>query len=323
MLESGIPVLNSFEILSTYIKDNNLCRIIRKIKINLEKGNSIAESFEETRVFSKFIIIMLKIGEESGNLDNVTKILHVHFEEKSKLNRKIFNSLIYPVFVLVTTFIASLILMFNIVPLFEEVFSSINNSMPSETMFILELSHILRENYLLIPIICFIFITLTMLILKNSKGFQIVKYIPIASKINHDFNCYIFTRSLYLLSSSGISLNSSINILQDIISEKSFKEKLKRIGNKVNQGYEFNVAMKEEKLFDNYSLSLIAVGEESGTFDKVLLHISEKLLEKVKNKLKVITYMISPISLIFVGVVTFVILSSLIVPLYENMNLIG
>lgn len=323
LLESGISVLNTFDILSSYSKDNKLKRLIKDIRESLEEGNSISESFKKTNSFSKFIIIMLQVGEESGNLDSVTKTLYLHFEEKGNINKKIINSLIYPFFVLITTFIAALILMFNIVPLFEEVFSSISSDIPEKTKVILKISHFLREDYLVVLLVFSTIVFVIIFSLKNNRYIKIVSYLPIISKINFEFNCYIFIKSLYLLNSSGISLNSSLNILQDLINEKGFNKKLKTVVKKINMGYEFNTAIKDEKLIDIYYLSLIAIGEQSGSFDKVLLHISENLLDKIKNKLKVITYMISPLSLIFVGIITFFILSSLIVPLYENMNLIG
>lgn len=322
MLESGISVLNAFNLLTSYTKDPNLVKIIKNIKENLEKGNTISDSFKKTNSFSKFIIIMLKVGEESGNLDSVTKTLYLHFEEKAKLNRKIVNSLIYPGFILLTTFAAALILMFNIVPLFEEVFLSISNDIPVKTKIILEFSRLLRENFFAV---CFLIMAVVLLIIYSFKRNMykiIIRNIPVISHINYQFNCYVFIKSLYLLNSSGISLNASLNMLQDIINEKSFRNKLKSVIKKINIGLEFNTAMKEEKMIDMYYLSLIAIGEQSGSIDKVLLHISESLLEKIKNKLKVITYMISPISLIFVGLITFFILSSLIVPLYENINMI-
>lgn len=323
LLESGISVLSTFDILSSYSKDNKLKKLIKSIKESLEEGNSISESFKKTNSFSRFIIIMFQIGEESGNLDSVTKTLYLHFEEKGKINKNIINSLIYPIFVLITTFIAALILMFNIVPLFEEVFSSISNDIPEKTKVILKISHFLREDYVAVLLIFSAIALIIILFLKNNRYTKIIRYLPIISRINYEFNCYIFTRSLYLLNSSGISLNSSLNILQDLINEKDFNVKIKSVVKKINMGYEFNTAIKDEKLIDKYYLSLIAIGEQSGSFDKVLLHISENLLDKIKNKLKLITYMISPLSLIFVGIITFFILSSLIVPLYENMNLIG
>lgn len=323
LLESGISILNTLEILSLYLKDKNLKSVIKRIEVNLENGNSISESFNKTNLFPKFIIVMLKVGEESGHLDSVTKTIYLHFEEKAKLYRKILNSLIYPIFVLITTFIAALILMFKIVPLFEEVFVSISDNVPEKTRLIIEISHVLRGNYLVVIFILLIIILIVSFLYKNNGLRNIMNHLPIVAKINYEFNCYIFTKSLYLLHCSGVSLNTSLNMLQDIINDKKFNNKLNRVVEKINMGYEFNTSLQEEKIIDLYSLSLIAIGEQSGSLDKVLLHISEKSLIKIKNKLKFITYMISPISLIFVGTITFFILSSLIVPLYENINMIG
>lgn len=322
MINAGIPILDAIESLQEDTKGNRR-KILEQVQEDLMQGKHLSASFARfPKVFDKVTVNIVKGAEEAGTLDVILKDLREQIKKDMEFTDRIKGALAYPLLISVV-FVAVLLLMLTVViPKVAVVFSQLNVALPLPTRIFIFLSNSLLHYPL--PIIAgFLTIFLSLFFLYKKKKALVLRMVfglPVVSKLVRDIDLTRFSRSLYLLLTSGITITTALELTQDVVVRVDIQKAIMYAKENVFSGKQLSVSFKEKKTFPSIMIKIIEAGEKTGTLDKSMQDISETLDYEVSNSLKAVTTLIEPIMLVLIGVSIGGMMFSIMIPMY---NLIG
>ncbi|WP_455538079.1 type II secretion system F family protein [Terrisporobacter sp.] len=326
LLKSGCEISKILRILIEE-SDNKLKDIIREILRDIEKGNSMKDSFEKTHAFSKFYISMIGAGEMSGNLDEVMDKLSTYYDKENKLKKRIFSISIYPISLTIATIVCCAFILIFLIPNFEEIYADNNIETPTLTKILIFLSHLIRNDLLILIITGAIIIGGLIYLKRNSKKFNemINKSLFKLPRIKGYMELIItnkFVKSLSILISSGIQIVDSIDTSAKVISNDYIYEKLCRANELIKKGNGIGDSLKKVNELPSLLLSMIVIGEESGRLDTILSTVNEYYENELDSKLEIGTKYFENFITLFIGVMVGFVVISMMIPMFDAVSAI-
>lgn len=321
LMKSGCDIST---ILKTLIEQSNnkLRKVIKNLLNNIEKGNSITESFEKTKAFPQFYISMIRAGEISGNLDDVMDKLSSYYDKENKLKSKIISILIYPIILLITMLFSFLFILIFLIPNFESIYTDNNLQTPLITQILIIASYIARNHLLLIVLIILLAI-LSLIYLKdkskkvNDMIHKIILKIPFIKIYATLIMVNKFVQSLSILIWSGVQIVDSIEISSKVISNKYIYEKICNSNDLIKKGNKISYSLKIIDELPPLLISMISIGEESGKLDSILVTLSEYYENELDSKLELGTKYFETGVTLLIGVVVGVTVIAMMMPMFD------
>ena len=321
VLKCGISLAQGLKILYNEKLNITLRNSLYSISNDIESGRSISESFSKfPKVFPSLMIQLIHVGEQSGNLEQVFLELSEYYVKRHKVNKKIGSMLMYPAIVFITITIIVGFIITKLVPEFVEAFAGYGDSMPSSIgrlMFLSELFNTSQFRVLMIVIS----ISIYYLALKgyHKKLFYRFQYnLPIIKNIFLEINEIQFARNLKLLTNSGITIISSLEIIRDSLSNGYIKDKNIEIINSIRAGESLSTSLHNAKIFKSMFVHMIKVGEETGSLEEMLSSIADIYENNIDETISRITKLIEPAIIIVITAVILVLIFNLILPLLNT-----
>lgn len=326
MLSAGIPILEAVESLLEGSKGSqNL--ILETLKDDLAQGKRVYMTMEKfPRVFDKVTINIIKASEEAGTLDITLKDIIGILKKDIEFNDKIRSALIYPVFILLVFIGVLLMILTVVVPKIATVFQRMNADLPIPTQIMIFLSDMLL-NYTIqltlgILTLAFVFIFLY----KRNKRLilNIFFSMPYVSQLAREIDLTRFSRSMYLLLSAGIPITAALELSQEVVLKKEVNKAIVHAKDAVISGKKISEGFKDfKKIFPNVMIKIIEAGEKTGSLDKSMQESSDYLDYQVTNSVKLVTALIEPVMLVFVGVMVGGMMLAIIAPIYSLVGQVG
>lgn len=326
LLKSGCEISKILRILIE--ESNDKVRIVlKKILGDIERGNSIKESFENTKVFSSFYISMITAGEMSGNLDDVMDKLAIYYDKENKLRNKIISILIYPTILIITMIISFIFILLFLIPNFEDIYADNNMKTPGLTKILIFLSHLFRDDFLLIIIGNLVLIGGLIYLKKNNDKFneminKLIFKIPIIKTYMKLIISNKFIKALSILISSGVQIVDSIETSAKAMSNDYIYLKICKANEFIKKGNSIGDSLKTVEELPSLLLSMITIGEESGKLDTVLNTVTEYYENELDSKLEIGTKYFENFITLFIGVVVGIIVISMMVPMFDAVSAI-
>lgn len=326
LLRSGCEISKILRILIEE-SDKKVKVVLKEILRNIEKGNSIKDSFENTKAFSNFYISMIATGEMSGNLDDVMDKLSSYYDKEIKLKSKIVSILIYPAILMITMIICFVFILIFLVPNFEDVYADNNLKTPGLTKILIWLSHLLRDHFLLIMIGNLIIIGGLIYLKNNSQKFstsinKLAFKLPVIKTLIQLIVSNKFIKALSILVSSGVQIVYSIEISAKVMSNQYLYEKICKANEFIKKGNSIGDSLKSVEELPSLLLSMIAIGEESGRLDTVLDTVTDYYENELDSKLEIGTKYLENFITLFIGIAVGVIVISMMVPMFDAVSAI-
>lgn len=326
LLKSGCEISKILRILIDE-SDDKVRIVLRRILGDIERGNSIKESFENTKAFSNFYISMIAAGEISGNLDDVMDKLAIYYDKENKLRNKIISILIYPTILIITMIISFIFILLFLIPNFEDIYADNNMRTPRLTKILIFLSHLFRDDFLLIIIVNLILVGGLIYLKKNNDKFNemINKFIfkvPIVKtymKLNISNK---FIKALSILISSGVQIVDSIETSAKVMSNEYIYLKICKANELIRKGNSIGYSLKTVEELPSLLLSMITIGEESGKLDTVLNTVTEYYENELDSKLEIGTKYFENFITLVIGVAVGIIVISMMVPMFDAVSAI-
>ncbi len=277
-------------------------------------------------IFPKFMINMVRIGEESGNLENVFDRLSEYYSREEQLKNKIMKALAYPSLILIVSIIVMQFLFFYIIPIFVTTLQELGGNIPKITEIALVFSNFLRNNFTSIIIVSFLFI-ITANYFRKIEGTtsffqkQIMKN-TFTKKIVQKVIAVKFSTTLGILLNSGIPIIKALDITRSVLDNGFIKDELEKCINNIKKGSTLSKSLSELNIFPKMLCSMTRIGEESGTLNEMLIKASNILEEELYNTIEKITSLIEPILIIFLSIFVGAILITLVGPMFNIMDTI-
>ncbi len=326
MIEAGLSLSQSLEVLAEQSKSPKFKKIINQVKENIRQGESFANSLaKHPKVFNELYVNMVKVGEAGGNLNEVLKILSEQMRKDHELISRVRGAMMYPAVIVVAMFGIGILMMIMVVPKLTSIFSEINMDLPLSTQIIIGLSNFLKNNTILGIIIFVLFVFFARFILRVKKAKKALSktylILPIFGSLVRKINSARFARTLSSLIESGVGIVESLQIVSGILGNICFKEALIDSAQQVQKGRALSqILIKYKKLYPPMVIQMIAVGEETGNLAEILKNMADFYEEEIDNITKNLSSIIEPIIMIVIGAAVGFFAISMIQPMYSMME---
>lgn len=328
MLNAGINIIRSFEILAAQTEKQKFKNIILEIKKDISSGVPLATSLAKyPKYFDKLYVSMVKAGEASGKLDIILMRIASSLEKSEEIKGKVKGAMIYPMVVFLTALIVMFFMLAFIIPKFMLLFQGTGVEMPLLTRIVIKASEIISKYwYLFILIIGLAFIMIKKILLtqKGKRIFDsILLKIPIVGNFIRKTDMARFTRTLSTLLNSGVNILVAFDISGEIVGNTLIGEAILKAKKSIRDGASIHKPLEESGQFLPMVTDMIEVGEESGKLSEVLEKVADftemELEEAVRNLLSVF----EPLIILFVAIGVGILIISMFLPLFQMSDMIG
>jgi type IV pilus assembly protein PilC len=328
MVGAGVTLPKALEILTLQAKQKQLKIALEDIRQKVLQGHMLSQAMEtHPEVFSELFSNMVKVGEESGTLDNVLSQLALQMEKQYELKSKIQGALVYPAVILLAMIGIGVLMLVMVVPKLADTFEELKISLPVTTRFVIGLGKFLTERW---------YVAITLLagatlgswrFLKTSKGKALkdtlLSRFPVIAGIVLKTNAASTVRTLSSLIASGVPIVRSLEITSRVLGSLRFREALASCALQVIKGVKLSQALKAyTHLYPLLVVHMVEVGEETGKSAEVLSKLADFYEEEVGNATKSLASIIEPLLMLFIGGIVGFFAVSMIQPMYSILQTI-
>jgi type IV pilus assembly protein PilC len=327
MINAGMQVSEAFYLVSSVEKNGIFKKKLINVYNDIIKGKELYKSMELHRdMFPVFLIQMVRLGEQTGNLDIVLKNLYEYYERDSRIYSKLKNSMTYPIMVFITSSIVIMILLIKVVPQFTDTLITLGGELPVVTREMMLFCAFFKKYYAAIVIL---FITIFMLLkhlFKSRGGKEIIDSLkfrlPFIRSIYEKVVLSKFSRSMSTLLESGFNLISSFEICSGIIDNAVFKKKIETCLEEIKKGESLSFAFSNLGIKNPLFISLIRTGEETGELETVLKKAADFYEKDIEELLKRLITLIEPAMVIILALIIGAFVAAVMLPVLNIMDAI-
>ncbi len=328
MISSGLPLVQSLDILSSQIEDKNLRGIVGEIKEKIEGGSRFADSLKDyPQCFDALYVNLVVAGEEGGLLDTVLSRLSVYMEKSMKLKKKVKSAMIYPISIIVVAIAVVMVLLVFVIPVFETMFKDMGASLPTPTQIVVNLSRMVKSSihYMIGALVLFIFLFKKYYKTENGKRKidGLVLKLPIFGILTIKASVARVTRTLATLLSSGVAILEALTIVAKVAGNKVVEESLVVARARISEGRSMSEPLEESGVFPPMVVQMIQVGESTGALDSMLNKIADFYEEDVDNLVTNLTAMMEPMIMMFLGVILGGLVIAMYLPIFKLGETVG
>ena len=323
MLQSGVPMVQSFEILSNGQKNERMRTMLLDVRDSISGGSTLYESLGRHPLqFDDLYRNLVKAGESAGVLDTVLDTLATYKERIEALKGKIRKAMFYPAGIFAVAILVSAILLIFVIPQFEEVFSSFGAELPAFTMMYVHASRFMVSWWwlVLISFVGVVFAWLT--VLKRSAKMRelldrFMLKLPVIGQILHQSAISRFARTLALTFKAGVPLVEALDICAGATGSIVYNEAIKKIRDDVAVGYQLNMAMNQVGIFPHMVTQMTAIGEEAGALDTMLFKVAEFYEQEVSNAVDALASLLEPMIMVIIGIMVGGMVIAMYLPIFK------
>jgi type IV pilus assembly protein PilC len=328
MIDAGLPLVQSLEILSSQQEHKLFKNIIREIREDVEGGSTFAGALKKhPAAFDDLYTNLVVAGEEGGILDNILTRLANYIEKAEALKKKVKSALVYPSTIVGVAIIVVAILMIFVIPVFEQMFSSAGQTLPLPTLIVITISKIIKK-YVVIIVPVFIF--LGFLLKKyhqteNGKALvdRLLLKVPVFGPLFRKIAVARFSRTLGTLVSSGVPILDGLTIVSKTSGNKSIETAILNARASIREGETIAEPLGRSRMFPPMVIQMISVGESTGALDSMLSKIADFYEEEVDVAVTNLTSLLEPLLMVFLGVVIGGVVISMYLPIFQMANAVG
>ncbi len=322
--DAGLPILRSLRILQDQQKSGTFKRVIGYVGDDIEGGSTLSEAMGRfPRAFDRLFVNMVAAGETGGVLDLILARVADFMEKAQKLKGRVKSAMVYPLVVLTAAFTILLLLMWKVIPQFETVLTEMtdNAELPKITRGVLAVANWIGKQYgwaiLLAAPIAIIFL------LRLIKQFRLGRFVldtiklklPVVGQLSSKVAVTRWTRTLGTLISAGVPILDAINVTRETAGNEVFANMLGNVHNSIRQGDTFAGPLRQSKTVDLIVSNMVAVGEETGDLDKMLLKVADNYDEQVDVLVSSLMSLLEPVMIIVLGLIVMTIVLSIFLPM--------
>ncbi|MDH7598364.1 MAG: type II secretion system F family protein [Sedimentisphaerales bacterium] len=323
--DAGLPLLRSLRILEEQQRRGSFKRIIGYVADDIEGGSTLSEALAKyPRAFDRLMVSMVAAGEAGGVLDLILARI-ADFKEKSlKLKGRVKGALVYPVVVLTAAFLIVLGLMKFVIPQFQTVLTEmVGGQLNPITTAVLAISAWIASGRGLVVLLAIPFIIIVTL--KVLKKFRPTKYVldaitlslPVVGQLAGKIVVSRWTRTLGTLIGAGVPILDAINVTRETAGNEVYAALLTKIHNSIRQGDTFAGPLRQSRVIDGIVANMVAVGEETGELDKMLLKVADNYDEQVDVLVGAMMSLLEPVLIIFLGGTVGVVVLAVFLPMIQ------
>jgi len=322
LIDSGLPLLRSLNVLSKQERDKVLKNTINKIADSVQSGSTFSDALAlHPRIFNDLYVNMVKAGEVGGVLELVLTRLSEFQEKAAKIKNKVVAAMVYPGIVMTMAVCIMGFLLVFIVPKFEVIFHDLlgDKPLPPVTRFVIGASDSLKNHGLVVLGVIVVAVTLYKFIGRTRRGRLAIDSfklrMPLFGNLNRKTAISRFARTLGTLVTSGVPILQALNITRETAGNASIARAISQVHDSVKEGESIVQPLEASRVFPAMVVSMVDVGEETGKLPEMLLKIADVYDDEVDNAVAALTSMLEPIMIVFLAIIVGTIVLALFTPL--------
>ncbi len=323
MMSSGVPLVQSFEIIGRGHDNPGMQDLIMSIKADVESGSSLSEALaKHPRHFDELYCNLVRAGEQAGILETLLHKIAIYKEKVEAIKGKIKKAMFYPTAVIVAAFIVTIILLYFVVPQFESLFKGFGGELPAMTQFVVDMSKFVQSYWWAIlgaiggGIFAFI---------ESKKRFpkfnhfldRLSLQFPIIGDIVNKATIARYARTLSTMFAAGVPLVEAMTTVAGASGNIVYSNAILRIRDEVSTGISLQMGMRQTGLFPNMVVQMVAIGEESGSLDAMLAKVADFYEEEVDNAVDGLSSLLEPMIMAFLGVIIGGLVIAMYLPIFK------
>ncbi|AXS79054.1 type II secretion system F family protein [Dechloromonas sp. HYN0024] len=307
MMKSGVPLLQSFDIVGRGHSNPAVGKLLLDIKSDVETGSSLSQAFRKFPLqFDALYCNLVAAGEQAGILDTLLDRLATYKEKILAIKGKIKSALFYPIAVLVVAFIITAVIMIFVIPAFKDVFKSFGADLPAPTLFVIALSDFFVAYWWAIFGILGGGLYAFLESWKRSEKIQMAMdrmllRMPIFGDIVRKSVIARWTRTLATMFAAGVPLVESLESVGGAAGNHVYKVATRQIQSEVSTGVNLTTAMQNTNIFPNMVIQMVSIGEESGALDSMLSKVADFFEQEVDDAVDAMSSLMEPIIMVVLG----------------------
>ena len=310
MVSAGVPIIRALNSMAKYAESATFSKAVEKVASDIEGGESFADALaHHPDIFNDVYVNMVKAGEAAGILDEILKRLALQQEKNSTIRKKVKSAMTYPMVLMGITVLAFFGLMLFVIPSLGETIKDLageDAELPGLTQAMMSISQFFVSFWYIIFPLMGVGVWLLLRYIKTPVGKKqfhlLVVRAPILGKIIRKISVARFTRTYSALIGAGVAVLEALAITAKAVGNKTYEESLNKAAIRVKNGEAFSKVIAEDTLLYPPIVSqMLAVGEETGQTDSVLVKVADFYEEEVDTAISGLSSTIEPVMIVVMG----------------------
>ena len=323
LIKTSVPMLRSLYLISQQTENKVLKSVVSDLEKEIKDGKTLSEAMRKyPGIFNNLYINIIRSGEKGGVLTEVLYKLAEHREKEQEIKRKIQEAMAYPLLMITVGTGTIFVMLTFFLPKLTGLFENMKQGLPLPTKILIGASAFMSENWYWF----LFFFILAILIFGRAKPgskkkavFDMAKlHIPFIKKFIMNAEIAKFVRTLGLLLKHGLPVYESLEFAVDALDNDVLRQRLAQVEKEIiNKGSTLSASLKRANVFPNFAVNMIAIGEEGGKIDEVLIEIANVYEREVDQAIKIMTSLLEPLLILGVGAVVGFIVFAMLLPIFN------
>ena len=328
MIDAGLPLVQSLEILANQQENATFKRVLREIKADVETGTTFAEAMKRhPQVFDTLFCNMIEAGEMGGILDTILGRLATFMEKAMTLKKKVKGAFTYPVICLCISIVILGVILIFVVPTFEKMFADFGAALPVPTQIVVTISKFVQSKIIymvgFVMMLGFVFKKIYKTDAGNRKIDALSLKAPVFGELIMKVAVAKFTRTLGTMLQSGVPILESLKVVARTAGNRVIETAVFRVAESISEGRSIAEPLEETGIFPNMVVQMISVGESTGALDAMLTKIADFYDEEVDQAVENLTSMIEPFMMVFLGGMIGGLVVAMYLPIFQMGQVVG
>lgn len=326
MVSAGLPLTKALEVSADQTGNQKFRRILNEVKSAVLQGKPFAEALRpHQQVFGELYVNMIEVGETTGKLALVLKLLANQMKKDYDLKKRVRGAMIYPIIIVTVLCLIGTLMMLYVVPSLAQTIKELNVELPLSTRAIIFISDFVVNRWMWMAGGVLLVGVLFWRVLKSAAGRQVfdrvVLKLPIFGSLVQKYNIARFCRTLSYLITSGVPIVKSLEITSSVLGNSLFRGAVKKASTEIQEGIELHtILVKYPKLFQPMVIQMISVGEQTGKISDMMLRLALFFEEDVTATTKNLSTIIEPLLMVAIGVVVGFFAIAMLQPIYGSLS---
>lgn len=326
MMKAGVPLLQSFDIISEGADNPNMKKLVDDIKQEVAAGHSFATALrKKPEYFDDLFCNLVDAGEQAGALESLLDRVATYKEKTESLKAKIKKAMTYPIAVVVVAFIVTGILLIKVVPQFQAIFAGFGAELPAFTLMVIGLSEAVQGYWYIILAALILAFILFKRAYKSSEKFRnwldrALLKVPVVGPLLFKSAVARYARTLATTFAAGVPLVEALDSVAGATGNVVFRNAVQKVKQDVSTGMQLNFSMRSTGVFPMLAVQMTAIGEESGALDSMLDKVATYYEDEVDNMVDSLTSLMEPIIMAVLGVIVGGLVIAMYLPIFQLGN---
>ena len=328
LVKAGVPLIQAIDGLKNSSRNPAMSELLRSLHAALNRGSELSVAMaEHPKFFSEYYVNMVRVGESSGQLDEIFQRLFEQIDFDRRMRSKIKSVLRYPTFVMIAIVAAIVIMTVYIIPVFSKVYENMNVELPGLTLALIGFSNFVARHWLFVTAVMVLLGLGVVYTLSTAQGRfhwdRLKLKLPVIGPVLQKATIARFCRAFATATRSGVPVITGLALVARVVDNRFLESRILQIRDSVSSGQPLLRSFLLADVFSPVELQMIAVGESSGNIEAMVQQLAILYQEEIEYEANQLAQNLEPILLIFMAILVTILMLGIFMPMWNLSQLAG